>query len=286
MVYMQRNIKNGLLVMLTAFLLSACSFGFIYNNLDWWSNWYLDDYVKLNQEQQQIFDTAFDELHSWHRQTQLREYYLQLIVLKKQVNDGISKNALNAHLVRVKNHWIVVREKAKPQLISLTHTLSKSQRQQVIDEIDSINKERIEDRDELSKAQWYQAECKERQQQFRKWVGKLTKTQKAEVCNFIQGSSSTFAHRMDYRIKWHSDFKQVLAMNINKQQYEVMFTALISDPESLKSDEHVILSANNSEISVTIFHYVMNNLTDKQRKRFNHKVDELIDDLKALEIDR
>jgi hypothetical protein len=281
---MKCNIKNGLLVILSSFLLSACSFSFIYNNLDWWSNWYLDDYVTLNQEQQQIFDNTFDELHSWHRQTQLREYYLQLTVLKNQVNVGISEDELNAHVARVKNHWFVVREKAKPQLISLTHTLSKSQRKQVIDEIENINKERIEDREQLTKVQWHKEECKERQLQFKKWVGRLTREQNTEVCNFIQRFSSTFTHRMDYRIKWHSDFKQVLAMNINKQQYEVMFTELISNPESLKSNEYVMLSANNSNILVKTFHYVMNNLTDKQRKRFNKKVDELIDDLKTLEI--
>ena len=169
--------------------------------------------------------------------------------------------------------------------LGLAAALSKSQRKQVIDEIENINKERIEDREQLTKAQWHKEECKERQLQFKKWVGRLTREQKTEVCYFIQRSSSTFTHRMDYRIKWHSDFKQVIAMNINKQQYEVMFTELISNPESLKSNEYVMLSANNSNISVKTFHYVMNNLTDKQRKRFNKKVDELIDDLKTLEID-
>ena len=282
---MKRNIKNGLLVIFCSFLLSACSLSFIYNNLDWLSNWYLDDYVTLNQEQQQIFDSTFDELHSWHRQTQLREYYLQLEVLKKQVNEGISKNEIDAQLANIKNHWLVVREKAKPHLISLIHTLSKTQRQQVIDEIENVNKERIEDRDELTKAQWYKEACKERQQQIKKWVGKLTKDQKAEVCNFVKAYSSTFKLRMEYRIKWHLDFKQALAIDINKQQYEVMFAELISNPESLKSDEYVKSSKINAEISVRIFHFILNNLTNKQRKRFNNEIDDLIDDLKALEVD-
>jgi hypothetical protein len=74
-------------------------------------------------------------------------------------------------------------------------------------------------------------------------------------------------------------------MNINKQQYEVMFTELISNPESLKSDEYITISKNNSEISVKIFHYMMNNLTNKQLNRFNNKIDDLIEDLKDLETD-
>ena len=280
---MTRHIKNGLLVVFSSFFLSACSFSFIYNNLDWWSNWYLDDYVTLNQEQQQVFDTTFDELHSWHRQTQLREYYLQLTALKKQVDSGISQKNIHDHLASMKNHWFVVREKAKPQLILLIDTLSENQRQQVIDEIEYVNKERLEDYDELTKEEWYKESCNERQKQFKKWIGKLNKDQKVEVCNFVQELSSTFHHRMDYRIKWHSDFKQALVMDINKQQYEVMFTELISNPESLKSDEYVKLSDKNSDVSVKIFHYIMNNLTKKQRNRFN-EIDDLINDFKALEM--
>jgi hypothetical protein len=282
---MKRIIKKGLLVILSSFFLSACSFSFIYNNLDWWSNWYLDDYVSLNQEQQQSFDNAFNELHTWHRRTQLRAYYLQFAQLKEQVNAGITDDQVNAQLSSIKNHWIVVREKAKPELISLTHRLSENQRQQVINEIASVNKERIEDRDELTDEEWFKDACKERQQQFKKWIGKLTKTQKAQVCKLLEGSSPTFTHRMDYRIKWHSDFKQVLDMDINKQQYEVMFTELISNPESLKSDEYMTISKNNSEMSVKIFHYMMNNLTNKQLNRFNNKIDDLIEDLKDLETD-
>ena len=282
---MQRIIKKGLLVILSSFFLSACSFSFIYNNLDWWSNWYLDDYVSLNQEQQLNFDDSFNELHTWHRRTQLREYYLQLTQLKEQVNTGITDEQVNAQLLSIKNHLIVVRDKAKPELISLTHSLSESQRQQVIDEIANVNKERIEDFEELTNEEWLKDTCKERQQQFKKWIGKLTKTQKTQVCNLLEGSSSTFNHRMEHRIKWHSDFKQVLNMDINKQQYEIMFTELISNPDSLKSDEYITISKNNSAMSVKIFHYMMNNLTNKQLKRFNNKIDDLIDDLKALEND-
>ena len=162
--------------------------------------------------------------------------------------------------------------------------MSENQRQQVIDEIESVNKERIEDRDELTKEEWYKETCKQRQQQFKKWIGKLNQDQKAEVCNFVKELSSTFKHRMDYRIKWHTDFKQALAIDISKQQYEVMFTELISNPELLKSDEYIKLSDKNSDISVKIFHYVMNNLTKKQRNRFNNEIDDLINDFKALEM--
>ncbi|TWX53400.1 DUF6279 family lipoprotein [Colwellia hornerae] len=282
---MQRIIKNGIVVIFSAFLLSACSFSFIYNHLDWWSNWYLDDYVTLSQDQQQRFDTAFNELHTWHRQTQLSEYTRQLITLKTQVNRGITLEEVNAQLVNLKQHWLVVREQAKPALISLVHSLSSRQRKQVVDEIASNNEARIDDYDEISQEQWFSETCIERQDQFKKWLGKLTKGQKVEVCQLAKSLTPTFNHRMYYLIKWHSGLKQVLAMGLDKQQYEVMFTELISEPESLKSEQHKTLSKNNSDTSVKIFQVMMNSLTDKQLNRLNNKLDDLIKDLKELAID-
>jgi hypothetical protein len=281
---MQQIIKNGIVVIFSSFLLSACSFSFIYNHLDWWSNWYLDDYVTLSQEQQQTFDTKFNELHIWHRRTQLSEYSRQLITLKAQVNRGITVKEVDDQLVNIKQHWLVVREQAKPALISLVHSLSSRQRKQVIDEIASNNEERLDDYDELSQEQWLNETCIERQEQFKKWLGKLTENQKIEVCQLTKSLAPTFNHRMDYRIKWHSGLKQVLAMGLDRQEYEVMFTELISEPELLKSEQHKTLSKNNSDTSVKIFHIMMNSLTDKQLNRLNNKLDGLIDDLKELAI--
>ncbi|MBA6231922.1 MULTISPECIES: DUF6279 family lipoprotein [unclassified Colwellia] len=282
---MPRIIKNGFLVIFSSFLLTACSFSFIYNHLDWWSDWYLNDYVTLNQEQQQLFDTTFNELHFWHRQTQLREYTLQFRTLKEQVNRGITDIEVSEHLAQVKNHWVTVRERAKPKLIVLVSTLDSIQRKQVIDEIARKNKDRDDDQEQLIKEQWFKEQCKERQEQLKKWVGKLTPDQKLEVCELMQAFLPTFNHRMDYRKKWLSGLKQVLSIDLNKQQYEVMFTELISNPDTLKSEEYRMLSKNNMETSVRVFHYLMNDLTDRQRKILNGKLDDFIEDLTTLEMD-
>jgi hypothetical protein len=46
-----------------------------------------------------------------------------------------------------------------------------------------------------------------------------------------------------------------------------------------------MLSKNNMETSIRVFHYLMNHLTDKQRKKFNDKLDDFIEDLTTLEMD-
>ena len=73
-----KKIKPTLLCLLLAVLVSGCGFRFVYNHLDWWTNWYLDDYVTLNKQQKQVFDEQFEQLHLWHRKTQLPAYAQQL----------------------------------------------------------------------------------------------------------------------------------------------------------------------------------------------------------------
>jgi hypothetical protein len=180
---MQFSMRNGLIIITSSFFLTACSFSFIYNNLAWLSSWYLDDYVELTPQQQQLFDSAFTEFHSWHRQTQLSLYYQQLTLFKQQVNLGLSRDDINQHFSLIKNHWFSLREQAKSPLLTLTDSLSDSQRKQVIDEIEDNNQRRIDDYDQLSEQKWISKQCKNTQKQLKKWLGKLTSDQKLAVCN-------------------------------------------------------------------------------------------------------
>ena len=85
-----RQSKKLMTVVFGSLFLTGCSFTFVYNNLDWWVDWYLDDYVSLNKSQQKAFDERFTQLHDWHRATQLSAYANQLKSLQAQINQGIT----------------------------------------------------------------------------------------------------------------------------------------------------------------------------------------------------
>jgi hypothetical protein len=281
---MQFSMRNGLIIITSSFFLTACSFSFIYNNLAWLSSWYLDDYVELTPQQQQLFDSAFTEFHSWHRQTQLSLYYQQLTLFKQQVNLGLSRDDINQHFSLIKNHWFSLREQAKSPLLTLTHSLSDIQRKQVIDEIEDNNKRRIDDYDQLSEQKWISKQCKNTQKQLKKWLGKLTSDQKLTVCNQTKTLKPTFSHWMAYRGRWHSGLETALLLAVDKQQYEMLFTELISSPDSLKTTQYKALSKNNNQVYVNIAHFMINNLTAKQLRKLNRELDDVIDELKSLEM--
>ena len=277
--------RLSLLAVISSILLSGCSFSFVYNNLDWWVNWYLDDYVVLDKAQQEKFDNSFERLHHWHRQTQLIRYAEQLKLLKQQVNDGISAEQLSEHLKGMNSHWVNVREQAKPDLIELTYLLSSEQRTELIESLEERNKEIIEEREERTREEWVKQECISQQKEFREWVGKLTKTQKNTICEMSGEFQSTFDYWIGYRKLWLQGFTESLDTNIDKSMYQQLFAELIANPEKLRSDEYNQVREKNNQAFANIFHYMMNNLTQKQLKRFNKRLQNYIDDFIELSED-
>ncbi len=67
-----------IIVLLCVLLLGGCSAKFAYNNVDWLIYWYLDDYVELNNEQEDMFDDMLSNWIGWHKQQELPQYKSQL----------------------------------------------------------------------------------------------------------------------------------------------------------------------------------------------------------------
>lgn len=273
------------LIMLSVLFLTGCSFSFIYNHLDWWANWYLDDYVTLNDEQQIAFDKSFNDLHTWHRTTQLAIYQQQLKQLQRQVNEGISQENLELHFDQVRNHWMTLREYAKPQLISLTEMLSFEQREEFMFALKESNDERLADHDDEPLDEWQADLCKGQQKDIKKWIGKLTREQKSEICKVMKGLQPTFYDWMDYRQRWYQSFLAIMSPQELSRDFEYQFAELISQPEKFKSQEYLNKSLENRKVSIALMVYVFNSLTDKQVNTFNNRVGDLIEDLHELEND-
>ena len=280
---MSRAIRKSLVILTSALLLSACSLSFIYNNLGWLSEWYLDDYVALNKTQQKAFDKAFAELHLWHRKTQLNRYYQQLITFKEQVNKGLTEDDLNQHYSVINNYWFSLREQAKQPLMVLIQRLSDNQKKQILDAIADNNQRRIDDYEQIASEKWAAKQCENVQKQLKKWLGKLTTQQKSIVCKQTAMLEPTFSHWRAYRQRWHGGLETALLLNTDKQQYEMLLTELITQPDALKTAEYRALSTHNNQLYMSIVHLIMNDLTTKQHKTIDRELDQMITQLKSLE---
>lgn len=286
---MFKKIKTQLVVIFSVALLSSCSFTFVYNHLDWWAGWYLDDYVSLDNDQQQAFDDAFERLHLWHRKTQLIAYKTQVEQLKDDVNNGINKEQLAFHLTELKNHWQVFRAQLKPDLIALSQLLSAEQRQELDTNIQQMNQERYQEyqddyynQDIFAQEKWQKERCKEQQASLKKWFGKLTTAQKTQICQLSSTYTPSFNYWYQYRVNWQQAFSKLITPSTLQKDFELQFAELITNPEQFRDLQYQQVIDQNNQVFIDILSYAFANMTDKQQRTFDRRINELIEDLEEL----
>ena len=276
------KIKSTLMWVLLAVLVSGCSFRFVYNHLDWWTNWYLDDYVTLTDQQQQLFDNEFEQLHLWHRTSQLPVYVQQLKSIKADINGDINAQRVKDNLAQLIQHWQNFLMAAEPKLQPLAFSLSNSQKQQLITAIQENNQDNIDDFENLNEQEWLEERSDEQKDQLKSWFGRLTDEQKDQVTKLSENYQRSFMPRMAYRQQWTNEFAQLLNGDLPDHQFKFEFYRLFVNGRSLRDEQLNTISDNNSEVFANIFLYMVTTANDKQRKRINKKLDKVIGDLEYL----
>jgi hypothetical protein len=276
------KIKPTLLCILLAALISGCSFRFVYNHLDWWTNWYLDDYVTLNEQQQQRFDVEFEQLHLWHRTTQLPIYAQQLKTLKTALNDQINEQQVSDNLAQFIQHWQNFLMATEQRLQPLAFNLSSKQKQQLLEALKEANQESIDDDEALSEQEWQEERSDDQKDQLKAWFGKLTTEQKSQVTLMSKNFQRSFEPRMAYRQRWTHQFAELLNGDLPDHQFKFEFYRLFVNGRSLRDEKFNAIAANNNQVFAEIFVYMISTANKKQRKRINKKLDKVIGDVEYL----
>lgn len=280
------NIKSVILYLVLVISISGCSFRFVYNHLDWWVQWYLDDYVTLNQSQQRAFDTSFEQLHQWHRKSQLPLYIAQLEQLKLAINGQINQQQVIANLNQFIEHWQHFLGAVEPKLQPLAYKLSVAQRQQLITMLLKRNQEEVNDHDMLTEQAWLDNRAKQQAEQLKNWFGKLSTEQKNRVYQMSENFQQTFDQRMQYRKDWTHQFAELLNGDLPEHQFKFEFYQLIVNGRELRDESFKASRQNNNQVFAEIFVYMVASASDKQRKQINKKIDNVIDDLTYLHNDK
>lgn len=107
---------------------AACStIRLTYNNGDTLLYWWMNAYVDFDSSQTDFVKQDIDEVFSWHRQTQLRDYAALLQRAKQQIAGPVTAQALDGFVreVRVRGEKLALH--AVPQLTDLARSLKPEQ---------------------------------------------------------------------------------------------------------------------------------------------------------------
>jgi hypothetical protein len=159
-------------------LLSACSTKFVYKNVDWLVYWYVDDFVELTNQQEDIVDAKLATWLEWHKESELPLYIKHLRELSGDIRtQQLSFDKMGYHQQKAADHWMRLKAKIIPDLVAISPMLSQEQVDSMFKEIDKMNEEEADEREELlAKApeKRKSESLKRKKRNLKRWIGKLT----------------------------------------------------------------------------------------------------------------
>lgn len=263
-------------------LVAGCTANLGYKFADTLVEWEIKDYVDLTGEQEELLSEKVDELHIWHAQTQLPLYRNELKNLRDKVDkQTLSESDISDFEDKLWTFWdnVLVRAEAEADLLAM---LSLKQRQQLIRRLEEAQEERyqrFQDDQEENPIFRRLDRISEVEEDLEDIVGSLTKEQDKLLRSWVADSPQLREQWLSYRSNWLGEFEKAL---LKQPVDENQLSALILDPQQLRSEELQEKADENSQLRKEFLWDMYQSLTEEQRKKVIEKADEYIDLLDSL----
>lgn len=276
-----------ILLLLGVLLLGGCSAKFAYNNVNWLIYWYLDDYIELNNTQEEMFDGMLSRWMTWHKQQELPKYQLQLDDIINDIKtNNINEISIAMHRNRARDHWVRARGHIAPDLVTLGTTLSQDQ---IITFFANLEKENVEDEEELQErlaldpqksiSKW----VKSNEKGIKKWLGNLSGEQTDFIATFYPRFESTSPFWLEYKRTYQQELRIAFTLDQNSEMFRARMLTLITDPDQFRSPAFQDAMQINKAASTEYLMGLMSLASDRQVKRLLEEIGDLHKDLQDLQ---
>lgn len=218
------HLKKYLLVALFSCLIISCSLVKTgYNNAPTLTIWWLDDYFSFTPAQNLALKPSLQNLHNWHRQSQLPSYLTQLQNSQTSLgNEQISATEICEKLALIRTSIRTLQVESIPIIVEMAPLLSDKQMQRF--------QTKLAERAEKWKEEWWQ-DSKEKQLEAR-----LEKTQDFAE-KMYGGLSDTQLTLLKQRLE-QADINPAISFNEIQRRNDDAFNILIAlQNQALSTDE-------------------------------------------------
>jgi hypothetical protein len=246
--------------------LSACSPGFIYQNLRWMIHWYIDDYVTLNEKQQQQFAAIVDETLVWHKEKELPRYRQYLENIGTKLDQPLSESDIGGMQGFMTSSVKNIQQYIAPTLLPLFNTFEEEQKQAFWGELNKVQAEY--EKEFLSRSnKEYIEDLNEKYISFtERLLGALTDDQKS----VIESETSRIIRADDIwlnaRRAWLDDIK--FQSEQKTSDWHTRVQAAWLDRDKHYSVESKLKTDKRDQQARQLLLTVINERTDKQTKHF------------------
>ena len=253
----------------------------MYDYLDWILPWYLDDYVTLTDQQEDLFDRATLQFLGWHRAIKLPRYTELFNSLIDAQKAPMSQEQVLFFFAEAEGLWTALLEESIPDLLVLASQFSDDQ----IEQIDTALKVKNA---ELKEKYGHRSESEQRQFWYAKmsdglsdWLGNLDIAQQQLIKRWSQTRILTTTDWLAYRNDWRKKFVDILNSR-NQPDFDEKMRIFLLQPRQMYSTTYQKAVNENRKSLALLIAEISSTLTDGQRIYLQQELAQIIADLKDL----
>lgn len=254
--------------------------------MDWLVYWYIDDYIELTDQQEDVVDAKLTSWLAWHKRSEIPKYIAHLNELSKDIKyQQLSLTRMDYHQQKSAAHWLRLKAHIIPDLVEMAPMLSKEQVASMFNEIDKLNKEEVEEREErLAKSPEKQKKesIKRNKKNLQRWLGKLSTEQEKLIENMYGEYHSTGELWLQYKIKYQAELKVLFDGEGRGDVFKLKLEALLMTPEIYRSELLNQKNVENGNIYKTFLLAIDALSTEKQRLHLLEEITDFSEDFSDL----
>lgn len=266
--------KRWLIAVFMSLTLIGCGTKFIYNNLDWIAIEYIEDFVDLNEWQQNLISESIQSAAVWHRSSEIPAYLSQLDELLllspatlNQHQFELQEQKLREHTQRLLDHFF-------PAIVDIVAKMSDEQVEQLMNTVRVRHvefKQTYSNKTDLELRLRYQKRIEET---LMEWVGPLTAQQQLLVESWAQDLSVTTPFWFEYQTQIRVELGKMFASRTQREPLEVALRNILYHPQQYYSLPLNIRVKHNSEISRRYIVKIINLMTTKQTETLREELND------------
>jgi FMN phosphatase YigB (HAD superfamily) len=281
------NALRILALICLALTLTGClNTRFIYNQLDWFITWQIGKYFDLEKEQKvQLRDTVSRSLN-WVRTEQLPDYANILRAIAAEAGTGeltVSRwEDIYEQMIALFDEFL---NYVIPDAVAFLSTLSDDQVEYLMDKLGEENQEL---RDEYSGSTPEERQKRREKaivKNMQRFTGRLNADQKAAVSSAVASMYDNSEEWLEGRRLWQQAFRELLLERPPREEFEARLLAISIDPNYVDTPEYRAQVEANQRIVLELLANLIVSLDDKQRQRFQRRMNGFADDFDALALE-
>ena len=267
-------------------VLSSCSYNMFYSNLDYLIPAYINNFVELDDTQENIVDSKTLYLLKWHQTEQLPLYIAWLNGIKSLFEKGGSSNISSDVIAQQINHsalfWKELKEKISNDLAIVLPQLNEDQLHELFENLAEDNQKFIRENISLTEKEKNQLYEERLISGFEKWLGYLTDEQITLLSESAPGFRSLSRLRLAARFEWQQKTREILELDDSTNKTDKLKKLFLKLSDKNERHYQKTNASNHKQLTSLIFH-INKSIQGKQKQHLLENLDYYIEMLSEFE---